>query len=315
MWALEQPFPGGVLNLILFLCGGRKIHGLRLSTLPFTTAMAKNKGKRSSGENVASPDGGVSLNDSNSGAASLPNLGEGAFAGLRQKIEQKLKNESAPKQKPKGKPKDASNDTPKKAKDSPAKPAPKQESNKNKGKKRDRNGDVIARDEKKAGKNKQPKPASKDDNDTLRQEILALGGTQEDFDLLAGVGSGSEVEDAADSSKSKKKSDDDSLRKELSSMLAAAGQAVPEDLNGEEEVEDNAEEGEDGEEESEDGDQDGERGGNMEANISDVEEETPPVPSPEPVKEKPKKAALKEPARVEPETILPKAYSKLVSAF
>lgn len=279
--------------------------------------MAKNKGKRSSDVKAASPDGGVPLNESNSGADSLPNLDQSAFAGLRQKIEQKLKNENEAKQKPKNKAKDTSNDapkktndTPKKEKAAPAKPESKEESNKNKGKKRDRNGDVIAREQKNAGKNQPSSSGQKNDNDTLRQEILALGGTQDDYDLLADIDSESEVEGAADTSKkSNKKSDDDSLRKELSSMLAAAGQVVPEDLNG---AEDNAaDEDEDEDEEQEIG-EDSEDEEGLEQEISDVEEETPPAPSPKATKEQSKNATTKEPAKAEPETILPKAYSNLV---
>ena len=279
--------------------------------------MAKNKGKRSSDVKAASPDGGVPLNESNSGADSLPNLDQSAFAGLRQKIEQELKNENEAKQKPKNKAKDTSNDapkktndTPKKEKAAPAKPESKEESNKNKGKKRDRNGDVIAREQKNAGKSKPSSSGQKNDHDTLRQEILALGGTQDDYDLLADIDSESEVEGAADTSKkSNKKSDDDSLRKELSSMLAAAGQVVPEDLNG---AEDNAaDEDEDEDEEPEIG-EDSEDEEGLEQEISDIEEETPPAPSPKAAKEQSKNAITKEPAKVEPETILPKAYSNLV---
>jgi ribosome biogenesis protein MAK21 len=282
------------------------------TTIP--VAMAKNKGKRSSGANAVSPDGGVPVNTSNSGADNPPKLEENAFAGLRQKIEQKLKGENAAKQKPKNKAKDAAGDSEKKGKTASPKPASKQESNKNKGQKRDRNGDVIAREEKSAGEEKS-KPSNGNENDALRQEILALGGTQEDFDMLAGVGSESEVEDAAGASKeSKKKSNDDSLRKELSSMLASAGQVAPGDLDEAEEGSEDNTKDEDGDDESLDGEQ-SEDGNSVGEEISDVEEETPQLPA-EPAQEpsKPsKKEKAKESAETEPEDIIPKEYSKLVS--
>jgi ribosome biogenesis protein MAK21 len=102
---------------------------------------------------------------------------------------------------------------------------------------------VIARDEKKVGKSKQDKfdagAKKSNSDDTLRQEILALGGTEEDLELLADVDSESEVEGT--SYKPKAKGGDDDLRKELSKMLEAAGHVVPEDL-AEDEVEEEEEE-------------------------------------------------------------------------
>lgn len=269
-------------------------------------AMAKNKGKRSSGASATSPDGGVPVNVSHSGTDNGPKLEENAFAGLRQKIELRLKGENAAKQKPRNKSKDVSNDSEKKGMTPLSKPVPGRESNKTKGQKRDRNGDVIARQEKSAGKGKESNPNSRSEKDTLRQEILALGGTQEDFDMLAAIDSESEVEDAA-SKKPNKKSDEDLLRKELSSMLASTGQIAPGDLG---EGGDHAAEEE---EENDDDGQDSERDGNLGEDISDVEEEAPS--SPALVEESPKsskKETAMEASAAEPENILPKGYSKLV---
>ncbi|BCR86138.1 RNA-binding ribosome biosynthesis protein MAK21 [Aspergillus chevalieri] len=276
--------------------------------------MAKNNNK---GKGSAIPDGGVALNDSNVGGDSLPNFEENAFAGLRQKIEQKLKDQnSKSKNKGKGGAKDApKNDTPKK--DAPApknntknesapRAAPKQEpKNDNKGKKRDRNGDVIAREEKSAGKDK----VSKASDDTLRQEILALGGTEEDLDLVAGVESEDEVEDVNTSKKSGKKSDDDALRKELSSMLAAAGQVVPEDLKDDEVEEEQEEEADDDEEEEGDGDDESDEQEEAEEEESDAEEEASPEPSAN--AEEYSKETKKEPVKPE-EFVVPKEFAKLV---
>ncbi|KAL4893992.1 CBF/Mak21 family-domain-containing protein [Aspergillus ambiguus] len=202
--------------------------------------MAKGKGKRSSGAHESAPQGGSAPNDANTGADAFPQLQESAFAGLRQKIEQKLKDQSSAKQKSKNnKPKAGPGDLAKEAKGPAAKTDSKRaENDKTKGKKRDRNGDVIAAE--KAKEN-----SSADQDDVFLQEVLALGGTKEDIDLLEGIDS--EAEDVADTTKkSKGKSEEDLLRKELSGMLAAAGQVVPEDA-----VEDDAEEGEEEEEEEE----------------------------------------------------------------
>lgn len=263
--------------------------------------MAKGKGKRSSGADTAIPDGGVAVNDSNAGTEAAPQIEESAFAGLRQKIEQRLKDQNnAKQQKSKNKSKGDSKDTPKK--ENALKPAPTQDSKKanndNKGKKRDRNGDVIAKEEKTSGKSKPSKPSGEDENDALRQEILALGGTEEDLDLVAGVGSESETEDKADAPKKQSnKSNDDSLRKELSSMLAAAGQVVPDDLEDDEEEEEEEEDGDDESDEQED---------DVEQEVSDAEEEASPVPSAKATKESTKKEPVKS------EDYVPKEYSKLV---
>ncbi|KAF7589062.1 hypothetical protein BBP40_004809 [Aspergillus hancockii] len=258
--------------------------------------MAKGKGKRSS-------EGGVAVNDTNAGADAFPLIEESAFAGLRQKIEQRLKDQKPKKIKAKA----ASNDTPKKNNDTAPKPdAKRSDTDKNnKGKKRDRNGEVIAREDKNAaGEIKSSHSKEEGPSDALRQEILALGGTEDDYDLLAGVGSDSEVEDAKTTSKSK--SEEDALRKELSGILAAAGQVVPDDIADDEEDE--------GAEEEEEEDQ-GEEPDIEDEDYNDVEDEqldessdedVPPVPV---AKESAKKEKAKAKDFAEP--VLPKEYSKL----
>lgn len=274
--------------------------------------MAKGKGKGSSGATAAIPDGGVSVDKPNNASTdSGPQLEEGAFAGLRQKIEQKLKDQSAAKeQKAKNKTKGAAKDTSKNDNKETTKPNSTQESKSNnkkdrnnKGKKRDRNGDVIASEGKPSGKEKPSKSTDGDENDALRKEILALGGTEDDLDLVAGIGSESEVEDSADAKKkSSNKSGDEDLRKELSSMLAAAGQVVPDDIEDEEE-----EEAEDQDDNDEGGDDESDEQEDIAAQEgSDIEEES----SSEPFKEKNKKELAKR-----EEFVVPKEYSKLVRIF
>jgi ribosome biogenesis protein MAK21 len=255
--------------------------------------MVKGKGKGSSGANENAPATSVPASAADSTIV-MPD--ESAFAGLRQKIEQRLKNQNqnagkgkkdntkpAPNNKPAPNAKSAP--TPdfsaKKGKQSPAKPARAQDSAQ--GKKRDRNGEVIAREEKKGGANKPEKPkGSKKSNadETLRQEILAMGGTEEDLDLLADVDSESEVEGESGNA-------DDDLRKQLSSMLEAAGHVVPEDLADDEveEVEAEPESDVDVEESEDDAESSGPE--------SDIEE------APQKTKEQ--------------QGVVPKEYAKLVS--
>jgi ribosome biogenesis protein MAK21 len=277
--------------------------------------MAKGKGKRSSGANETLADAGVSVSQPESAPEmQMPQLDEGAFAGLRQKIEQRLKDQSSGKGK--SKKNDKSNVSAQKTpatndKQATSKAGKKQEGSAQ-GKKRDRNGDVIARDEKKGGKSKQDRSAAAgvkkgNSDDTLRQEILALGGTEEDLELLADVDSESEVEGT--SSKSKVKGGDDDLRKELSKMLEAAGHVVPEDL-AEDEVEEEDEEVEEeaeaeGDFEEEDAQDEGSEADSEETSepeddaseVSDIEE-APPAP--------------KEIKKREPEVVIPKEFAKLV---
>jgi ribosome biogenesis protein MAK21 len=236
--------------------------------------MVKGKGKRSSGADEIVPEASVSALD----AQHTPNMpDESAFAGLRQKIEQRLKNQNQ--NSGKGKGKDNKSKAPtedastKKGKQSPVKPGKAQDAAQ--GKKRDRNGEVIAREEKKAGKDKPERPKGfkkSNDDETLRQEILAMGGTEEDLDLLAGVDSESEVE--GDVPKSKGKGGDEDLRKQLSSMLEAAGHVVPEDLEDDEVEEEKAEAEEESEEdvEAEESEDDAESSGPE----SDIEEAPAP---------------------------------------
>ncbi|KAL4872813.1 hypothetical protein BDV12DRAFT_161572 [Aspergillus spectabilis] len=266
--------------------------------------MAKGKRKQPSNPNLTPINAGVAgkAKVADTGADAVPQIEESAFAGLRQKIEQRLKDGAA-KQKTK-------NNKPKVAAVEDAKPAntknnattfdskPRSDSDKNvKGKKRDRNGDVI--EKKEVGKTQNSNAGEADENDTLRQEILALGGTEEDFELLAGVESEEEVDDEDVSKKSNGRSTEDSLRKELSSMLAAAGQIVPDDIADDdvEEVED--EEDDEAEEEEEEEIESGD-----DSPEDAASEEEPPVQ----ITKQPAKKEVKEAA---PETIFPKEFSKL----
>ncbi|KAL4766216.1 RNA-binding ribosome biosynthesis protein MAK21 [Aspergillus foveolatus] len=262
--------------------------------------MAKGKGKQSTGANSVPVKNDTATRPSTDGA--LSQLEESAFAGLRQKIEQRLKDGAAKQKSKNNKSKTAPTGDTNNAKGGATKSDSKSKSHSDrnvKGKKRDRNGDVIENKD-----SEKSKPDKIDDNDTLRQEILALGGTEEDFDLLAGVDSESEVEDAKPSKKSQGSAED--LRKELSSILAAAGQVVPDDL-----ADDEVEEVEDEEDEDEDGDEDGEAEAADEAESAE-EQSSPDDESEVETSQQVNQLAMKEVRETAPEVIYPKEFSKLL---
>ncbi|KAL4780464.1 CBF/Mak21 family-domain-containing protein [Aspergillus varians] len=267
--------------------------------------MAKGKGALSSGANSTPVRGGAADKTSHT-EANVPE--ESAFAGLRQKIEQRLKDGAAKQKSKNNKSKSAPSEDAKTTKDNVTKSDAKPRSNSDKnvaGKKRDRNGDVIAKDEKKKadGKMEKSKSDKADDNDTLRQEILALGGTEEDLELIADVDSETEVVDAKTSRNAKER--EKSLRKELSNMLAAAGQVAPDDLADEdvEDVEDEEEEEEEDESEIEE-DEEAESVDEQ----PDLEGDSSPEQASAPVVKQPTKKEVKETA---PESHFPKEFSKL----
>ncbi|KAL1966458.1 hypothetical protein VTN77DRAFT_4380 [Rasamsonia byssochlamydoides] len=246
--------------------------------------MAKNKGKRSAGAESASGNGATAGNDPASvSGETLPSLDESALASLTQKIEQKLQSGSGASKDSQKKQNDSASSAKKKSKekskDSAQKPEGEQKANQ--GKKRNRNGDVIAREEK-DGKNNKPsnsKPQGDSKDDVLRREILALGGSKEDFDLLADVDSGSEVENSANGTKGVKgQPDEDSLRKELRKLLKGAGQIKLGDI-GEEELEK-----EEDDDDSEDEDDNG--GVEVEDSVSTAKKTPPPPPSKKATKDK-----------------------------
>jgi ribosome biogenesis protein MAK21 len=278
-----------------------------------TRVMAKTKGKRSStvqasqaenphdaGESKVSPD------------ENFISLDAGALANLTRNIEQKLKD---------GK-NTANNKSQKRTENSKAgtKKAPANDfkdkknaaaktqnsSNSNQGKKRNRDGEVIEKSAKSgSAKNDQTQ------DDILRKEILALGGSKEDFDLLAEVASDSEVEESASGSNKKAVSNDDALRKELAQLLKDAGQFSAEIADDQVDEEQSA--SEDGNEEE---DEEEENDNEVEDEIESASEaDDANVPSKETAKSKgaTEVADKKKAALAEAQSQFPKEYSRLVS--
>jgi ribosome biogenesis protein MAK21 len=260
--------------------------------------MTKNKGKRSS--TGTAPQVGESKVSTDENFISLD---AGALANLTRNIEQKLKDGKIT---PNNKSQKRTNDSKAETKKAPVndfkdkKITAAKTQNSNQGKKRSRDGEVIEKPAKSgSGKNDQSQ------DDMLRKEILALGGSKEDFDLLAEVASDSEVEEPASASNKKAESNDDALRKELAQLLKDAGQFNPEIADDQVEEEQSA--SEDGSEE-EDEEEDDKVESASEADDANV-------PSKETVKSKAatEVADKKKSALAETQSQFPKEYSRLVS--
>ncbi|KAK4938941.1 RNA-binding ribosome biosynthesis protein mak21 [Elasticomyces elasticus] len=112
----------------------------------------------------------------------------GSFENLRNKIEARLHNTGPKTSKGQDK-KQKSTQPDKKSKESGNAVGA------DRGKKRDRTGTVLTRQEPSAGENRPQK--ADDEDEVLRAEVEALGGTSEDLDLLAGAESDSELEGEA----------------------------------------------------------------------------------------------------------------------
>lgn len=169
--------------------------------------MAKGKGKRRSEDGTANSS--KSKAASADSGANLPDISEGALANLTKNIEQKLQGNENSKSGPRKKAASRNNEETHRAAN--ATPAGK------KGKKRDRNGKVIAENNS-TGTDESKPPTGEG---ALEQEIYAIGGSREDYDLLAAVESDSEVDGSDGSSRKQggKRTENDSLRKDIAKLL------------------------------------------------------------------------------------------------
>ncbi|KAK2800988.1 hypothetical protein FQN51_005551 [Onygenales sp. PD_10] len=176
---------------------------------------SKVKSRRSSAGDPAATTGGVSVNASGPNADPLPDLSAGVLANLTERIQQRLQAPKSAEKQP-GKNKKASVNEPKKKQDAPPPQPPAKPDNK-KGKKRDRNGDVIAPQQTAKGK-AGSKEDKKGNGKSLEDEIYAIGGSKEDYELLAGVDSDSEMELSEDKQSGKGVSEK-ALRADIERML------------------------------------------------------------------------------------------------
>ncbi|EGC43319.1 CCAAT-box-binding transcription factor [Histoplasma capsulatum var. duboisii H88] len=147
----------------------------------------KTKERRSSANGVPNTASEMPANPLTPNADSLPDLSLSVLAKLKRRIEQGFQDQKPQSQKDK---KVSVSELKQKAN---AGPQSEPKAVNKKGKKRDRNGEIIAPQE---GKEK---PRSKFDErgengNLLENEIYAIGGTKEDYDLLVDVESDSEME-------------------------------------------------------------------------------------------------------------------------
>ncbi|EED24119.1 CCAAT-box-binding transcription factor [Talaromyces stipitatus ATCC 10500] len=269
--------------------------------------MAKNKEKRSSTGKASQAEKPHDVGESKASADdNILSLDAGALANLTRNIEQKLKDG-----------KDAANKKSQRqvnnsrtgTKKSPLKDVREKKEttnkpqNSNQGKKRNRDGEFIDKPAK--GGNAE---IDRSQDNILRKEILALGGSEEDFDLVAEVASDSEVEGPASGPNKRAGSSDDALRKELAQLLKDAGQFNPEIADDQVE-EPSASEDRSGEEEDEDED---EIEDFVDANSSASEGDNTNLSSKKVAKAKVAEAADKKKiALAETQSQFPKEYSRL----
>ena len=147
---------------------------------------------------------------------SLPKLDENVLSALTKKIDSKL---HAPKDL--GSQQDAFSKTAI-SRSSNSKKTTTTSENK-RGKKRAHSGEVVQGDS--SSQKSKGNSSTKDDLEALRAEIIALGGTEDDLALVAGLESGSEVEDEPAKRQTGRKSTDkeEDLRDDVAKMLKGMG--------------------------------------------------------------------------------------------
>jgi ribosome biogenesis protein MAK21 len=174
------------------------------------------KGTKGSGQGPKPP-----TNAAKTAAESLPAFDEKALLSLTEKIEKGFGKSKSPQHKPENrnqtqrKPNNSANSDPSKPKDKAKGLEPKQ------GNKRDARGNrkQLNEESKKGVRSKRPQNENtKDEKDILLQEILALGGTEEDLQLVADAISDDEDLDAASSAPP-----DKSFRADLAKFVAGLG--------------------------------------------------------------------------------------------
>ncbi|OAX82919.1 hypothetical protein ACJ72_02726 [Emergomyces africanus] len=175
----------------------------------------KTKGRRSSANEVPVTVAEKPANSPIPNVDSLPDLSAGVLANLTKRIEQGLQDQKTQPQKERS----VAASELRKKKDVRPQPEPKPDNQK--GKKRDRNGEVIIAHGGAKG-NSVPKDAERNSNGTqLENEIYAIGGSKEDYDLLAGVDSDSEMEVSEDGPGMQrgKAVNENTLRNDIEKML------------------------------------------------------------------------------------------------
>ncbi|EEP81093.1 conserved hypothetical protein [Uncinocarpus reesii 1704] len=174
--------------------------------------MAKAKRKGPSGSGDTAKTGTNNSIEHSDFADSLPDFSGASLADLTKRISQKLQeNQGVKSGSKKGSGTTSAKVNRTKSNDSGSKTEP--PANSKKGKKRDRSGQIIA-----SQTPRLTEPKRAEANDALEQEIYAVGGTKEDYELLAGIESGSEMEDGMMDSNAKG-IDAEALRQNITKLI------------------------------------------------------------------------------------------------
>jgi ribosome biogenesis protein MAK21 len=183
--------------------------------------MAKVKDRRPGTAATARTAKGKPVYGSIPDADSLPKLSDSALANLTKRIEQKLQHKGGVGAAPRtNRPNAAKSE--KTAGELISKSGP--ETGSEKGKKRNRNGEVILGQNSTTEKKKNPGSNKAGDGDVLEREIYAIGGSKEDYELLAGVNSDSEIEEIEVSRAKGSGEDEEKLRKDIANMMKDVSQ-------------------------------------------------------------------------------------------
>jgi ribosome biogenesis protein MAK21 len=183
------------------------------------------KGKSSSVPQTGSSKDTTVIQNSTKDSESPLSLDENTLASLRQKIEQRLASTNAS---TKISSKNKHITLTEAAKKKGLQQHVRDKQNINKGKKRNHNGEIIAGEQLEVTARRPPTLGKKDRDSDLRNEILALGGDDDDFELLAQVDpEGQEGDFVEVSAKSDGRINEDTLRRELSKMIQSAGHVEP----------------------------------------------------------------------------------------
>ncbi|EEH41484.1 CCAAT-box-binding transcription factor [Paracoccidioides lutzii Pb01] len=177
---------------------------------------SKTKGRRSSANDIAISAAEKPAKPPVSNTDSLPDLSDGILANLTKRIEQRLQGRVGAETLPQ---KEVKAPTDELGNRKYAGPQAEVKSDNRKEKKRDWNGEVIAPQGAVKGRER-PKGKREGHGNKLENEIYAIGGSKEDYDLLAGIDSDSEMEMSAVTPKQDgKQVNENTLRNDIAQML------------------------------------------------------------------------------------------------
>jgi ribosome biogenesis protein MAK21 len=183
--------------------------------------MAKSKARKASGNQLGAPS--KASTPGSSTKPFIPTFDEAALSSLTQKIETQLSKPASDKRSKTKAGKIPSDVVPQPPSDNAQNASKDKDVSSKKGKKRARNGDILT-SRMESGSNSKHSTENRG-NTKFEQEVYALGGTEEDLELIAILESESEMDgEEPRKSDSKKSLDEKSLRKEVNKLVKDIGQ-------------------------------------------------------------------------------------------